>query len=77
MTDYTRNCLVALLLGLIPLGLAGVQLWLKEVIVPIRRTHIIRREDYPFWFWFFIVLYVSVGILFIYGGIDGLIRGSV
>ncbi len=77
MTDHTRICCVALLLGLIPLGLAGLQIWLKEAIVPIRGAWIIQREDYPFWFWFIIGLYIVAGTLFIYGGIDGLIRGPV
>ncbi len=77
MSDHTRICCVAVLLGLIPLGLAGLQIWLKEVIVPVGRTWIIQREEYPFWFWFIVGLYIAAGILFIYGGIDGLIRGSV
>jgi hypothetical protein len=77
MTDLTRICCVALLLGLILLGLAGLQLWLKEAIVPIRKTCVVHREDSPFWFWSVIGLYIIVGILFIYGGIDGLIHGPV
>ena len=77
MTDYKKVCLVALLLGLVPLALAGLSLWLGEALVFIRHLHVdITREEYPFWFWFFIVLYVVVGILFIYGGLDGLIQGS-
>jgi len=37
----------------------------------------VTRKDYPFWFWFVIGAYVVVGALSIYGGIDGLIHGSV
>lgn len=79
MVDHTTACLVALLLGLIALGLAGLSCWLGEAMIFFRGlpSDGVTRKDYPFWFWFVIGAYVVVGALSIYGGIDGLIHGSV
>jgi len=79
MVGHTIACWVALLLGTIALGLAGLSYWLGEAMVFVRGLPRkgVTREDYPFWFWFVVVVYVVVGVLFIYGGIDGFIHGGV
>jgi hypothetical protein len=77
MSHHTEICLVSFVLGLICFGLAGLSYWVGEALVTPRRVWGITREDYPFWFWFFVVLDGVVGLLFLYGAIDGLMRGSV
>ena len=77
MSHHTEICLVSLGLSLICFGLAGLSYWVKEALIPLRHVSGVTREDYPFWFWFFLVLYAVIGILFLYGGIHGLIHGHV
>jgi hypothetical protein len=77
MGHHVEVCLVSLVLGLICFGLAGLSYWVGEALVTPRHVWGITREDYPFWFWFFVVLYVIVGLLFVYGGVDGLIHDQV
>ncbi len=77
MIHHTKICLIALLLGLIPLVVAGLSYWVGEALATPRHVRDITREDRPFWFWFFVVLYVIIGSLFLYGGIRGLIHGSM
>jgi hypothetical protein len=58
-------------------AVAGLSCWAGEALITPRGVHGITREDCPFWYWFFVILYVTVGILFLYGGIDGLIHGNM
>jgi hypothetical protein len=75
MIHDTKVCLVALGIGLLCLGLAGLSYWAGEALATPRHVCHVTREDHPFWFWFFVILYVIVGILFLYGGTDGLLQG--
>ena len=81
MVSHTTACVVALLIGVIAFALTVVSIWLGEAFVFFRNlltgwTIEVTREDNPFWFWSSIIVYVIVGILFIYGGIDGLVHGN-
>jgi len=77
MSHHTEICLAAFVLGLICLGLAGLSYWVGEALATPKHVWGITREDRPFWFWFFLVLYAVIGILFLYGSINGLIHGRV
>ncbi len=77
MSHHTEICLVSSVLGLICFGLAGLSYWVGEALATPKHVRDITRADRPFWFWFFVVLYTVIGILFLYGGIHGLIHGRV
>ena len=76
MSHHVEVCLVSFVLGLVCFGLAGLSYWVGEALVTPKHVWDITREDRPFWFWFFLVLYAVIGILFLYGGVDGLVRGG-
>jgi hypothetical protein len=75
MVDHITACLVALLIGLIAFVLAGLSYWFEEALLTPGHVRDITREGHPFWFWCAVVVYIVIGILFIYGGVDGLIHG--
>ncbi len=77
MSHHTEICLVSFVLGLICFGLAGLSYRVGEALVTPRHVPDLTREDRPFWFWFLVVLYAVIGILFLYGSINGLIHGHV